>query len=198
MDKTKRRKTKKNPVDLWLAHGAVGFLERVGLIQGHAVLDFGCHKGNYTLPAARIVGHQGKVYALDKDKKMLDKLAKSVRRKRMRNVECIHVPEGGKIPIRSHSVDMALLYDVLHRGYLPEAAQRKRVLENIHRVLKPGGILSFYPTHVKMYGLTMEKLICEVRNAGFKLCDESRRKLVHDSKLVRGRILTFRRNIRRA
>jgi tRNA A58 N-methylase Trm61 len=38
----------------------------VGIEQNHSVIDFGCGKGAYVIPAARIVGEIGKVYAVDK------------------------------------------------------------------------------------------------------------------------------------
>jgi len=47
-------------------------LEKVGIQRGHIVLDFGCGSGTYTLPAAEMVGNRGRVYAVDKDRKVLD------------------------------------------------------------------------------------------------------------------------------
>jgi len=190
----KKRKTtaEQKKVKAWLAESAEGFLQRAGVGQDQRVLDFGCHSGNYTLPVARIVGKRGMVYAIDKDKQMLRELRRTAKRNGLSNIEFVHMAGDGKLPLRRGLVDMVFLYDVLHRGYLPEAAQRKQVLENIYRVLKPGGLLSFYPTHVKKYGLTVEKLLREVRKVRFKLRGEARRRLVHDGKLVRGRIFTFR------
>lgn len=193
MGKEGKTSAEQKRTQTWLATSVEGFLRRVGVAEGGSVLDFGCNNGNYTLPAARIVGKPGRVYAVDKDKTVLCELRRAAKRKGLSNIEFIHVPEDGKLPLRVGSIDIVLLYDVLHRGYLPEAAQRKQVLENIHRVLKPGGLLSFYPTHTGKYGLSIEESIREVQNAGFNLHGESRRKLVHDDKLVRGRIFTFER-----
>jgi len=41
-------------------------LRAVGVRGGLTVLDFGCGSGNYSIPAAKIVGEKGKVYTLDK------------------------------------------------------------------------------------------------------------------------------------
>jgi len=49
-------------------------LERIGIRKGQTVLDFGCGSGIYTIAVARIVGEQGRVYALDKDKGALGEL----------------------------------------------------------------------------------------------------------------------------
>lgn len=158
---------------------------------GQTVLDFGCGAGNYARPGAQVVGPAGKVYALDKDGEALKELQQTIAEQRMRNVEGLHVSENDQIPLPPSSVDMALLYDVFHGGYFPQRDQRMRVLQNIRRVLKPRGLLSLYPTHLKKYGLTFDKVLGEVKAAGFSLRREARRKLVHDGQFARGRIFSF-------
>ena len=176
----------------WVAEKATGLLRRVGLKPGQTVLDFGCNTGNYTKAAAKVVGTRGKVYAADKDCETLDKLKRAVKRKKLSNVECLCISEDGEIPLLPCSVDVALLYDVLHRGYFPEAAQRRRILQIIHRVLRPTGLLSLYPTHLKAYAMTFESIIRETEAVHFELCGESRRELVHNGSTVRGRVFSFR------
>jgi len=105
----------------WLQKKVETFLRRTGLTQGQTVLDFGCNEGNYTIPAARIVGERGKVYALDKNKDSLKKLMRKVEKKRLRNIKPLHVQEDQKLPLRSCCVDAVLLYDTLHGGYFPAA-----------------------------------------------------------------------------
>lgn len=175
----------------WLATRAQGFLARVGVRQGHAVLDFGCNKANYSQPAARLVGPTGRVYALDKNGEALEQAARTARENGLRNIEFLHVEERGQIPLAPGSIDIALLYDVYHRGYSPEAEQRHDVLRRVHRVLKRGGFLSLYPTHLRQYGMTMRRVVQEATEAGFRLRQTARRRLVHDDKLVRGRVLSF-------
>jgi cyclopropane fatty-acyl-phospholipid synthase-like methyltransferase len=41
----------------------VVLLKKVGIWPGDLVLDFGCGRGCYTIPAAGIVGKRGVVYA---------------------------------------------------------------------------------------------------------------------------------------
>jgi len=112
----------------WLLMKAEPFLKRIGIREGQEVLDFGCNEGNYTLPAARIVGESGKVYALDKNKQALDKLMDDARNEGLRNIERLHVTEDQDIPLSPRSVDVVLFYDTLHGGYFPEAAQRREAL----------------------------------------------------------------------
>ena len=175
----------------WLRHKADAFLTSVGLQGGQTVLDFGCNEGNYTLAAARIVGEAGKVYALDKDKDSLKKLTRRARKKRRGNIEPLHVKEDENIPLASASVDAVLLYDTLHGGYFPQAAQRRKVLKRIYRVLKAGGLLSCYPTHLKQFGMTFDQILAELTDAGWRCQSKHRRTLVHDGNLVRGTVFSF-------
>lgn len=179
----------------WLRDRAEAFLRRIGVRQGQAVLDLGCNEGNYTMPAARVVGADGMVYALDKKQDSLDALTKEARKRRLRNIEPIHIGEAEALPLRPCSVDVALLYDVLHGGYFPEAAQRSAVLRRIYRALKPEGLLSCYLTHLRRYGLTFKKLLGEIAEAGFRLDGKRSRVMIHDGKLVRGWVFSFTRPV---
>lgn len=177
----------------WLKERAEIFLQEVGIKKDQKVLDFGCHEGNYTIPAARIVGGKGKIYAIDKEKEFLAKTMKKVKSKGFKNVIGIIPSNELEIPLGKETVDVILLYDILHRGYLPESEGRKKILNALYKILKESGLLSVYLTHLKQYGMTFKKAIKEIENAGFIYGKESYKKLVHDNNLVRGRIFTFRK-----
>ena len=180
-------------VDNWLKDKADGFLRRIGLREGDRVLDFGARNGAYAVPAACVVGKTGRVYAADKEKEALQKSKRRARRVGIENLRAVHVLDGKAIPVPKESVDVVLLYDILHGGYFPEAAQRVQLLRRLRRTLKPGGVLSCHLTHVKQFGLTYRQLLGEFRSTGFILEGESRRTLVHDEQIVRGRVFRFRK-----
>ena len=180
-------------VDNWLKDKADGFLRRIGLREGDRVLDFGARNGAYAVPAARVVGKSGRVYAADKDRQALRKTRQRGRKAEITNLRAVHVSEGKPIPVPEAAVDVVLLYDILHGGYFPEAAQRVRLLRRLRRTLKSGGVLSCHLTHVRQFGLTYGRLLAEIRSAGFILKGESRRTLVHKDRLVRGRVFRFRK-----
>ena len=175
----------------WLRRRGEGFLREVGVGRGQSVLDFGCGEGKYAIPVARIVGKRGRVYAVDKDRKKLSGLMRTARKEGLGNVVPVYAVNGRRVPVRGARIDLVLLYDVLHRGYLPEQSQRAAALREIYRTLKPGGVLSCYPTHLKKYGMTFERVLKEVRRTGFRLKGESRRTLVHDGNVARGRVFRF-------
>ncbi len=117
-------------------------LEEAGIRPGHRVLDFGCGAGSYSLAAAKMVGEGGKVYALDIHPLALRTVARKAARKRLANLRTIQ-GDGGSA-LKDASIDVVLLYDVFHDLAEPDA-----VLREIHRVLKPGGVLSFSDHHMK-------------------------------------------------
>jgi len=177
----------------WLDSHGEAFLRLIGVRPGQCVLDFGCRHGQYTLPAARVVGPHGCVYAVDKDAEALRTLRQKIRELKIANIYVSRVTQSPRLPVPPETADVALVYDVLHGGYFPEAEQRARLLAQIHAALRPGGLLSCYLTHVRRYGLTFGQLQREIGSAGFCLEERARRKLVHDGKLVRGWVSRYRK-----
>jgi len=175
----------------WLRSHGEAFLRRMGVRPGQCVLDFGCRNGQYTLPAATVVGPLGRVYAVDKDAKALRTLRRTIRKRRIDNVRVLRVTGSGPLPVPPRTVDVALVYDVLHGGYFPEANERTDLLRRLYVAVKPGGLLSCYLTHIRRFGLTRRQLHREIRSAGFRLKGKARRKLVHDDNLVRGWVFRY-------
>lgn len=166
-------------------------LRKVGVDKGMTVLDFGCGSGSYTIPAAKLVGEGGGVFALDKDKTVLDDLMRKARSKGLRNAQRIETSGKLKIDLREDSVDVVLLYDVFHDYYFPRRDERRRLLDEVYRVLKPGGVLSVYPKHVEL-----EKIKAEIEGVNFNLEREHSGILIHDDKdLERSLVLNFRKKL---
>lgn len=140
-------------------------LKRTGIIKGHTVLDFGCGYGAYTIPIAQIVGDQGKVYALDKDKETLDGLMQKARSAGLENIEKMETSGKLEIELTDESVDVVLLFDVFHSFYFPEAGDRRRLLIEIRRVMKRFAFIaiSIWPNLVE------PGTVDEVKNADFRL-----------------------------
>ena len=81
-------------------------LRQTGIREHQKVVDFGCGSGNYTFPAARIVGENGSVYALDKDKKVLNELMHKAESTGMYNIFRLDVPKDSDIPLDNESIDV--------------------------------------------------------------------------------------------
>lgn len=185
-------------VENWLNRGGEAFLEDIGIKKGEVVLDFGCGAGYYTIPAAKVVRKDGKVYAMDKDIESMQRLMEIAKTKGLKNIIPIHTKsEELKINLESESIDTVLLYDVLH--YM-EALERKKIYEEIYRILKTGGILSVYPKHRKsdeplwnLSDMELDDVIEEINSRYFYLQRKFYKKLLHNGNYNTGYILNFRK-----
>ncbi len=183
----------KNDIKKWSEKHTEALLTDIGIKKGQTVLDFGCNEGSYTIPAARIVEEKGKIYALDKEGKSLVKTMKKVKSKGLKNVIGIISSNELQIPLRKNSVDVVLLYDVLHKGFFPKIEDRKKILSSIYKVLRKNGFVSVYLTHLRQFGTTFKKAMEEIENVGFVCCGEYHKKVIHSENLVKGRIFTYRK-----
>ena len=169
---------------------AVGIVQRIGIRKGQTVLDFGCGFGTYTIPVARIVGRKGKVYALDKDKDGLTDLMQKADSAHLKNMEIITSSGAPKIELPEESVDVALLFDVLHRYYFPEVDDRRRIMDEIYRITKANGFISVWPKHIESEARD------EIERANFYLEKEYSGTLIHNNKDIEtGRVMNFRKKL---
>jgi ubiquinone/menaquinone biosynthesis C-methylase UbiE len=112
-------------------------LNAMGLGKGQVLLDAGCGDGFISIAASKIVGEQGKVYALDLYQPGLDILHHEIREERIDNIEVIKADMTEYIPLSDNLVDQCVMASVLH-GFAAEGSL-KEVLSEVKRVLKPGG-----------------------------------------------------------
>jgi ubiquinone/menaquinone biosynthesis C-methylase UbiE len=117
-------------------------LRKVGLQEGQTVLDYGCGIGSYVIPASKIVGASGKVYALDIQPMAVDRVKKRAEKNGLSNVQTITSNIDTNLPDKS--VDVVLLYDVLQM-----IRNREGLLQEFHRVLKSSGIVSVDCDHMQ-------------------------------------------------
>jgi ubiquinone/menaquinone biosynthesis C-methylase UbiE len=122
-------------------------IEEVGIKQGFKVLDFGCGPGGYVLPVSEIIGETGKLYALDVLPVAIDMVKNLVKKNNLKNVETIL--SNCNTGLANDSIDVVLLYDTFH-----DLDNQNAVLQELHRVLKPNGTLSFSDHHMKDADIT--------------------------------------------
>jgi len=116
-------------------------LREMGIQKGQTVLDYGCGIGSFSIPAAKMVGNDGIVYALDIHPLAIKAVEKKIKKKRITNVKTILSARETGLP--DESVDVVLLYDVLQM-----ISDKEKLLEELHRVLKPDGILFATAEHL--------------------------------------------------
>ncbi|RJQ37175.1 methyltransferase domain-containing protein [Candidatus Parcubacteria bacterium] len=109
------------------------------LRPGMIVADFGCGGGYFSIPAARAVGENGKVYALDVQKNALAALKAKVAAEHLPQLEPVWAdlerPDGSHLP--QSAVDFVIIANILF-----QAEKRDAVVAEARRVLRSGGMLA--------------------------------------------------------
>jgi SAM-dependent methyltransferase len=105
----------------------------IELKEGEVVLDLGSGGGIDVLLSARRVGSTGKAYGLDMTDEMLALARENQRKAGVNNVEFLK-GEIENIPLPANSVDVVISNCVINLS-----ADKDRVLQEVFRVLKPGG-----------------------------------------------------------
>ena len=189
----------------WLTNEGPRLFRIFEVREGQTVLDFGCRHGHYAIPAAHYVGNSGKVYAVDKEEEVLQSARRSA--------EAHHVPPvityvnthgETHLPIGDKSVDRVFLHDVLHLiGWEENAegetvrkstrAERAVLLQEVSRVLKPGGKISVYAPHLDTHTdiHSFESLRQEFARAGLYLEKEFYFPIIHDEHYTKGHLYFF-------
>lgn len=107
---------------------------KVGLRTGMIVADLGCGTGFFALPASRIVGPNGMVYAVDFTPGILEVLKTKIQQSHITNVKVIE-SDILSTTIDAELVDLALLANVFHD------VDKEAVLRECWRILKHSGEL---------------------------------------------------------
>jgi ubiquinone/menaquinone biosynthesis C-methylase UbiE len=117
------------------------FLRKIGLKEEHKVLDYGCGAGSYSIPAAKIVGTSGKIYALDIHPLAIEQVQKRARKEEITNLETIQ--SGLETGLEDNNLDYVLLLDVFSW-----VKRKEDLLRELHRILKPSGKLILMVDHM--------------------------------------------------
>ncbi len=184
-----------NKLSDWERIAGVDFLKKAGIKKGNKVLEFGCNDGNYTIPASAVVGEKGTVFAIDENKTAIGQLKEKIRPLKYDNIEIIGTNGALNFNLCDDFIDFVMLYDVLHYFNIKH---RRILYKEVFRILKPDSVLSVYPKHIignfplmEFKNVTLNELVNEIQDAGFKYSGKICSKLSHDSHLEEGCIINF-------
>lgn len=111
-------------------------LAQFGLKEGAIVVDFGAGSGHYSFAAARQVGSTGRVYAVDVQKELLERLKKYAHEQGLGNIEVVwgDIEEERGVPLRDHIADVVILSNIFF-----QVEDKRGVALEVSRILKPKG-----------------------------------------------------------
>lgn len=113
-------------------------LMAAGLQSGQQVLEVGCGPGFFTIPAANIVGKAaGIVTAIDVNPLAVKHVQRKIETQGVINARAI-VADAAQTNLPDQGFDLAFLF-----GFARPIGAMERIWPELHRLLKPAGILSF-------------------------------------------------------
>lgn len=112
-------------------------LAQLELPAGACVADLGCGSGYYTLAAAKMVGSEGQVYAVDILQDKLAATQSTAQHEGFKNVIVVHADlERPLENVPALACDMVVMSNIVHLVRSPEV-----LLKNAYRILKSAGYL---------------------------------------------------------
>ena len=124
------RETVLNPKDI---------VASFGLQRGDYVADFGCGHAYFAIPFAHAVAPEGKVYAIDIQRPMLDVVRASAKLQNLLNIEPLWAdleqPQGSKL--KNDYVDFVFIGNLLF-----QVEQKENIIKEAWRILRSEGRLA--------------------------------------------------------
>lgn len=122
-----------------------GFLEPekivnlFGIQSGDHVADFGAGHGYYTIPLAHLAGSDGKVYAIDIQKPVLEVIRAKAKLGHLLNIETIlaDLEEENGSKIKEKYCDFVVISNILF-----QAEKKQNIIREAYRILREGGRLA--------------------------------------------------------
>jgi ubiquinone/menaquinone biosynthesis C-methylase UbiE len=140
-------------------------LKKAGVKEGQVIVDLGCGFGRFTILAARIVGQEGKVYALDVHPLNTAIVAARIGTGRLKNVSVLHA-DCCATRLPDKAIDLIFINDAFH-----EFADKVGALKEAARILKADGILA-----IDEHEMKEDKLLGIVEGANlFTLVEKEKR-----------------------
>jgi ubiquinone/menaquinone biosynthesis C-methylase UbiE len=111
-------------------------LNAAGLQSGQQVLEVGCGPGFFTVPAAEIVGKEGSVRAIDVNPLAVERVRGKIQQAGVTNAE-VALADAAHTGLPDGSFDLVFVF-----GLARPIGDLEAIWAELHRVLKPGGLLS--------------------------------------------------------
>ena len=147
--------------------------------EGMTVLDVGCGAGFASLGLAELVGEEGLVISADLQPEMLEMVKKKAARAGLDSRIRVHRCESDRIGLEAR-LDFALAFFMLH-----EVPDSRAFLEQLHSLLKTGGLLLLTEPKIHVSRQMFELAVKEAQSVGFILVKKPAVRLGRSVLLVR-------------
>ncbi len=136
--------------------------------QGSNVADIGAGSGWFTVRAARRVGGNGTVYAVEINRDYLKHIEARAVKEKLSNIHTVLGKEDDPLLLRD-SVDAVLILKTYH-----EIAQPILLLAHLREAMRTGALLGIIDKNGngKNHGINQEVVIKEAAEAGFSLVEQ--------------------------
>jgi ubiquinone/menaquinone biosynthesis C-methylase UbiE len=120
--------------------GPTKILQGAGIRPGMKVLEVGCGTGFFTITAARMLGEQGSLIAMDMLPISVETVTKKVQAAGLRNAQVIQ-GDALDTKLENEGLDEVIIFGVIPAPMLP----MEKLLVEMHRILRPGGVMAVWP-----------------------------------------------------
>lgn len=113
-------------------------IKQLGLAEGMSVADFGSGSGHYVMAASEFVGDSGRVYAIDIQQALLQKIKKTAISENKGNIDALwgDIERVGGTKLKDGSMDAVIIANTLF-----QVEDKSSTIMEMKRVLKEGGKL---------------------------------------------------------
>ena len=149
--------------------------------QAPRILDFGYGFGEHLFALSNAYPG-GKIFGIDGNQVCQKEVAWKIQTRNLHNITLINRQVDDLSDFEDNSMDLVLLYDVLHAG-----TGKYKLYEETRRILKPGGCLSVLPMHLgnwrdrqgKKKAYSRKQVMEEIQEYGFSYAGTCTQKGVH-------------------
>ena len=86
-------------------------LETAGLKPGQKVMEVGCGPGFLTIPAAKMIGDNGLIYAIDVNQRAIKRVEEKMQKYRINNIKPI-LGNAANSGLQDSSIDLAFIFGI--------------------------------------------------------------------------------------
>lgn len=160
-------------------------LKEIGLRKSMHFIDLGCGPGYLTIPAAEIVGPEGKVYAVDISEKYIGHVKRKMEELDLKNIILLNTEAWRLNAVPPNTIDICLIFLSLHHF-----SKKLETIFEVTRKLKKGGRLIVYESDLDVciwlgHGIRMKEIQSIALEAGLRILHLNKKKTIYKLDMIK-------------